>query len=126
MALIPDITHLGAAVGTAPYALGQLMSSGVTGIVERAAIGYFLIGVVDYVHQRRRNEKALKMTKQEVKDEAKQQQLPPEVARDSPPPDPAGASADDGGRARRPTSWSRTRPTSRSRSRTTANSRRRS
>ncbi len=79
MALVPDIIHLGAAVGTAPYALGQLMASGVAGIVERAAIGYFLIGVVDYVHQRRRNEKSLKMTKQEVKDEAKQQQLPAEV-----------------------------------------------
>ncbi len=79
LALIPDIIHLTAGVGTSPFALGHLLAQGVTGIVERAAIGYLLIGVVDYIHQRRRYEKSLKMTKQEVRDEGKQHQLPPEV-----------------------------------------------
>jgi flagellar biosynthetic protein FlhB len=79
IALIPDLTHLGASVGTSPYALGHLMSASALGIAERAAIGYLLIGLVDYIVQRRRHNKELKMTKQEVKEEHKSHQLPPEV-----------------------------------------------
>lgn len=81
LALIPDITHLGASVGTSPYGLGVLMKSGVESIAIRAAAAYLLVGVADYVWQRRRFEKGLKMTKQEVKDENKQRDLPPEVKR---------------------------------------------
>ena len=40
-----------------------------------------LIGVVDFVYQRHRHEKALRMDKQEVKDESKQQTSPQEVKR---------------------------------------------
>jgi flagellar biosynthetic protein FlhB len=79
MALIPQLTNLGASVGTTPSALGQLMKAGALGIVERAAIAYLVIGVIDLVYQRRRHNKALKMTKQEVKDEFKHHSLPPEV-----------------------------------------------
>jgi flagellar biosynthetic protein FlhB len=79
LALVPDITRLAANIGTTPMALGHLIAAGVTGIAERAAIGYLLIGAIDYAYQKRRHEKSLKMTKQEVKDEGKQHQLPPEV-----------------------------------------------
>ena len=79
MALIPQITNLGASVGTTPGALGQLMGKSALAIAQRAAIAYLLIGIVDFVYQRRRHEKQLKMTKQEVKDEFKQHSLPPEV-----------------------------------------------
>ncbi len=79
VALIPDLTHLGASVGTGPVALGHLIDSGVSGIVERAALGYLLIGVVDFIYQRRRYAKSLKMTKHEVKEEGKSHQLPVEV-----------------------------------------------
>ncbi len=79
VALLPDLTHLGASVGTNAATLGHLMSAGVTGVAERAAIAYLLIGVVDYVWQRRRYEKSLKMSKEEVKQEAKNQDLPKEV-----------------------------------------------
>ncbi len=48
-------------------------------IAQRAAIAYFLIGVIDYIWQRRRHEKQLKMTKQEVKDEARQYGVSSEV-----------------------------------------------
>jgi flagellar biosynthesis protein FlhB len=81
LALIPDITHLGANIGTTPYGLGVLMSSGVKSIALRAAIGYLLIGIVDYVWQRHTFEKSIKMSKQEVKEENKQRDLPPEVKR---------------------------------------------
>jgi len=81
MALIPDIDKMGAGVGTTPYGLGVLMKSGVKSIALRAALAYLLIGLVDYLWQRRTFEKSLKMTKQEVKDEDKQRDLPPEVKR---------------------------------------------
>lgn len=81
LALIPDLTHLGASVGTTPDGLGQLMESGVKSIVYRAVAGYLVIGVLDYFWQRHRFEQSLKMTKQEVKDENRQRDVPPEVKR---------------------------------------------
>jgi flagellar biosynthesis protein FlhB len=81
LALIPDLTKMGAGVGTTPYGLGVLMKSGVKSIALRAALAYLLIGLVDYVWQRRTFEKSLKMTKQDVKQEDKQRDLPPEVKR---------------------------------------------
>src|SRR6202012_5990108 len=71
LALMPDLTKMGAAVGTTPYGLGALMRSGVESIALRAALAYLLIGIVDYVWQRHTFEKGLKMTKQEVKEEDK-------------------------------------------------------
>ena len=79
MALVPQLTHLGASVGTPPAALGQLISSSIMGIAVRATIAYLLIAVIDLIWQRRRHAKSLKMTKQEVKEESKQAQLPAEV-----------------------------------------------
>jgi flagellar biosynthetic protein FlhB len=81
LALIPDLTHLGASVGTAPDGLGHLIESGVKTIVIRAVLGYLLIGVADLFWQRHKFEQSLKMTKQEVKDESRQRDLPPEVKR---------------------------------------------
>jgi flagellar biosynthetic protein FlhB len=79
MTLIPQITHLGASVGTSPSALGTLVSSSIMGIALRAAAAYLVIGMIDYAWQRRRFEKNLRMTKQEVKDEQRQYSLAPEV-----------------------------------------------
>jgi flagellar biosynthetic protein FlhB len=79
MTLLPQLTNLGASVGTPPAALAHLMSSSVLGIAQRVAIAYVLLGVVDMVWQRRRLQKSLKMTKQEVKDESRQSDLAPEI-----------------------------------------------
>jgi flagellar biosynthesis protein FlhB len=79
MALLPQLTSLGASVDTPPAALGVLINSSVMGIAERAAIAYVLIGILDYAYQRYRHNKGLKMTKQEVKEETRQYALPPEV-----------------------------------------------
>jgi flagellar biosynthetic protein FlhB len=79
IALVPQIMHFGAAIGTTPAALGSLMGSGALSVAQRAAIAYLFIGLVDLVWQRRQHNKMLKMSKQEVKDEAKQYNLPPEV-----------------------------------------------
>jgi flagellar biosynthetic protein FlhB len=79
IALLPQITNVGASVGTGPIALGALVSSGAKGIMIQAAIAYLLIGIIDLVWQRYRHNKQSKMTKQEVRDEGKGQSLPPEV-----------------------------------------------
>jgi flagellar biosynthetic protein FlhB len=79
MVLVPQITSLGTSVGTTPMALLGLLGSGGKAIMERAAIAYLLIAIVDVIWQRRRNSKQMKMTKQEVKDEFKNLSLPPEV-----------------------------------------------
>jgi flagellar biosynthesis protein FlhB len=79
IALIPAITHLGASVGTPPAALGSLMGSSALSVAQRAAFAYLLIGLVDMIYQRRHHTNMLKMSKQEVKDEAKQHDLPAEV-----------------------------------------------
>jgi flagellar biosynthetic protein FlhB len=79
MALVPDLTDMGASIGTPPAALGSLISSGAMGIAERAAVAYILIAIFDLVYQRRRHTKQLKMTKQEVKEEAKAYSTPAEV-----------------------------------------------
>jgi flagellar biosynthetic protein FlhB len=79
LALIPDLTNLGASIGTPPGALGLLIKSGAMGIAERAAAAYLLIALADLIYQRRRFAKQLKMTKQEVKEEAKSYQTPAEV-----------------------------------------------
>ncbi len=79
LALVPQLTSLGASIDTPPMALGKLLSSGAIGIAQHAAIAYLLIGIIDLIYQKRKMAKSLKMTKQEVKEEAKQQNAPPEV-----------------------------------------------
>ena len=57
----------------------MLINSSIMGIAERAAIAYLLIGIGDFIYQKRRHTKQLKMSKQEVKEETRQQSAPPEV-----------------------------------------------
>lgn len=79
MSLVPLIMHLGASMGTSPMALGSLLNNGAHSIIERIVIVYLLIAVIDLIHQRHTHSKGLKMTKQEVKDEGRQSDLPPEI-----------------------------------------------
>jgi flagellar biosynthesis protein FlhB len=77
--LLPQLTQLGAMVGISPEQLSGALIGQISSIARKAAFAYLLIGVVDFVWQKRRVMKSLKMDKQEVKDEAKQQSLPAEV-----------------------------------------------
>jgi flagellar biosynthetic protein FlhB len=79
IALIPQLTTLGANVGTTPGALGKLASSSAISIGQRAAFAYLIIGIIDLVYQRRKFEKSLKMSKHEVKEEFKSHSSPPEI-----------------------------------------------
>jgi flagellar biosynthesis protein FlhB len=79
MTLIPMVTKNSATVGTTPMALGSLLNSNATAIIERVLAVYLLIGLVDLLWNRRTHNKQMKMSKVEVKEEAKSTQAPPEV-----------------------------------------------
>jgi flagellar biosynthesis protein FlhB len=78
-ALLPHVSDYAAMVGVSPIQLGASTFSLIKGIAFRATFAYLLIGVVDYIYQKRKHENDLKMSKQELKDESKGQDLPAEV-----------------------------------------------
>jgi flagellar biosynthetic protein FlhB len=79
LTLQPRIAQMGAMVGVPPQTIGSSLVGLVRQIAIRAAAVYLLIGLGDFAWQRRRLSKNLMMDKQEVKEEHKQHQLPPEV-----------------------------------------------
>jgi flagellar biosynthesis protein FlhB len=79
VALLPRLPEFGGMVGLSPMDFGTTLAGSMGDLVKRAAFAYLLVGAADYWWQRRRNDKSMRMDKQEVKDEAKQQSLPPEV-----------------------------------------------
>jgi flagellar biosynthetic protein FlhB len=79
MAVLPKLDELAALVGMPPGELLATLARTVLSIAQRAGAAYLLIGLVDYAYQKYRHEKSLKMDKQEVKEEHKSSELPPEV-----------------------------------------------
>jgi flagellar biosynthetic protein FlhB len=75
----PRLSGLGTLVGMQPFELAGALSSSIKSIAMRAAFAYLLIGLADLLYQRWRMEKSMRMDKEEVKEEAKQHQLPAEV-----------------------------------------------
>src|SRR4051812_9057345 len=80
-AVKPKLPVLGSLVGISPAALPGTIGPMVIGIVARVLVAFVVLAVADYAWQRRRFEEKLKMSKEEVKQEHKQQDLPPEVKR---------------------------------------------
>jgi flagellar biosynthetic protein FlhB len=79
LTLVPMLTQNSASVGTTPLALGALLNANATAIIERVLVVYLVIGLADLLWNRRTHSKQMKMSKQEVKEEAKGTQTPPEV-----------------------------------------------
>jgi flagellar biosynthetic protein FlhB len=79
LALFPKLDEMAALVGMPAQQMLPHLASTVLGIAQRAALAYLAIGAVDYIWQRHRMEKTLRMDKQEIKDEYKQQELPAEL-----------------------------------------------
>ncbi len=78
-ALFPKLPELAALVGLEPAGLaGELMRS-IFEIAWRATAAYVVIAAADVLWQRHRHEKGLKMSKDEVKREAKDQSGSPEM-----------------------------------------------
>jgi flagellar biosynthetic protein FlhB len=78
-ALLPQLGEMAAMVGIEPIELSSRLVDSISSLAKQAAFAYLIIGFADYAWQRYRHMKSLKMDKQEVKDEAKQQELPAEV-----------------------------------------------
>ena len=79
LAILPGLKALASYVGVTPGALGTLFGQKAFAIAEHATFAYLLIGFIDYAWRRRRHERQLRMTKQEVKDEARQYGVSNEV-----------------------------------------------
>jgi flagellar biosynthetic protein FlhB len=79
LALFPKLDEMAALVGTPPQQLIPLVAGMVMTIAQRAAIAYLFIAAVDYAYQKYKHEKGLRMDKEEIKQEFKQQGLPAEI-----------------------------------------------
>jgi flagellar biosynthesis protein FlhB len=79
LALIPKLQTVAALVGTPGPDMVPMLAKQILSIAKRAALAYLVISAADVLWQRYRFEKGQKMDKQEVKDEAKQTELPREV-----------------------------------------------
>ncbi|HYM54705.1 MAG TPA: EscU/YscU/HrcU family type III secretion system export apparatus switch protein [Solirubrobacteraceae bacterium] len=79
LAIVPGVTGLASTVGISPGALGAVLGHRASEIAQHAAFAYVLIGVLDYAWKRRRHERQLRMTKQQVKDEVRQYGVSAEV-----------------------------------------------
>ncbi len=79
MALAPKMGALAAGVGISPAALGTMMGSTALGIAQRAGLAYLVIGAIDFAYQRHRHEQNLRMSRQDVRDEMRQQNVSAEV-----------------------------------------------
>jgi len=79
LALFPKLDEMAALVGMPAQALLPALASLILQISQRAAIAYVLIAAADFFWQKRRFEKNLRMDKEEVKQEHKQQELPSEI-----------------------------------------------
>jgi flagellar biosynthesis protein FlhB len=78
-ALLPKLDTMASSVGMSPQDLLSTLAGTIMTIAKRAALAYLVIAAIDYVYQRYRHNKSLKMSKQDVKEEGKSQNVAPEV-----------------------------------------------
>jgi flagellar biosynthetic protein FlhB len=79
LAVLPKMDEFAALGGEPAAALLPHVAKTILGIAQRAAAAYLVIAIIDLIYQRHRFGKKMRMDKQEVKDEFKQQELPGEV-----------------------------------------------
>jgi len=79
IALFPKLDEMAALVGMPAQAFLPQLATLVLQIAQRAAIAYVFIAAADFFWQKHRFEKNIRMDKEEVKQEAKQAELPSEI-----------------------------------------------
>src|SRR5689334_4982438 len=78
-ALLPKLDSMAGSVGMSPQDLLNTLAGTIMTIAKRGAAAYLVIAVIDYIFQRHRHEKSLKMSKEDIKEESKSQNVAPEV-----------------------------------------------
>jgi flagellar biosynthesis protein FlhB len=78
-ALLPKLDAMAGSVGMSPQDLLNTLAGTIMTIAKRGAAAYLVIAVIDYIFQRHRHEKSLKMSKEDIKEESKSQNVAPEV-----------------------------------------------
>lgn len=79
LVVMPVMPQIASMVGIGPIELGIETNTLIMKIARNVAVAYIVLGIADYIWQRHRHEKQMKMDKQEVKDEMKNMALPAEV-----------------------------------------------
>jgi flagellar biosynthetic protein FlhB len=79
MVIWPRLTSLASLTGAPPATLLTQLGAIVLRMAFSVSIAFAVLALVDYAWQRRRFEKSLRMSKEEVKQEARQQDVAPEV-----------------------------------------------
>ena len=79
IALLGQLEELGSLVGLPPADLLERAARTILGIAQKAGAAYLVIAAADFMWQRHRHEKSLRMDKEEIKQELKQQTVAPEV-----------------------------------------------
>lgn len=77
--LVPNLTAIAGLVGIPPAALGGELTRRVATICWLASLAYLLVAAGDVLWQRRRHEKQLRMRKDEVRREQKDEAISPEL-----------------------------------------------
>jgi flagellar biosynthesis protein FlhB len=77
--VVPKLKQMSSSVGMSPQDFVSTVATTVLAVAKRLAVAYLVIAIGDYFFQRHRHEKSLKMSKDDVKEEGKSQNLPPEV-----------------------------------------------
>jgi len=79
LAVWPQIPELASIVGLPPDALLHRIATTVGGIIAKVGAAFLLVAGADYAWQRRQHEQQLRMTRAEARQEARQQDLAPEL-----------------------------------------------
>jgi flagellar biosynthesis protein FlhB len=81
VAIWPRLTDLGQLAGAPPGEILTQLAGAVMNLALYVCFAFLVIGIIDFAWQRYQHEKSLKMTKEEVRQEARQSDLAPEVRR---------------------------------------------
>jgi flagellar biosynthesis protein FlhB len=77
--VIPKLKEMADSVGMSPQDFLTTVGQTVLAVARRLAVAYLVIAIGDYFYQRHRHEKSLKMSKEDIKEESKSQNVAPEV-----------------------------------------------
>lgn len=79
VAIWPRLTSLGQLAGSSPGQILTQLAGAIMTLALYVCAAFLVIGLIDFAWQRYQNEKSMKMTKEEIRQESRQSDLAPEV-----------------------------------------------